>query len=66
MPETPATSSSNPSLTALLPLKLDTDILPRALRFWRKWVLTDPGKGVSLGYINKQTYWSASSVVTVL
>lgn len=58
MPETPAAPSSNPSLAALLPLKLNAYILPWALRFWGQGVLTDPRKGVSLGYVNKQAHWS--------
>lgn len=66
MPETSTTPSCNPSLAALFAFKFNANILPRAFRFWRQRVLTDPGKGVSLGYINKQAHRSTSSMVTLL
>lgn len=66
MPESPATPSTNPSLATLLPFKLNAYILSRTLRFWGQRVLTDPRKGVSLGYIHKQAHWSVSSMTTLL
>lgn len=66
MPETPATTPSNPSLATFLPLELNADILPRTLRFWRKGILTDPRKGVSFGHVHKQAHWSVSGVATLL